>query len=387
MADTFNLIFFPTTNPSEDEAEVKKKLKQTLKIDDKKINIWYAKGAPTVLLKDVAHDVADRYLQAIKRCGANCNIQPSTGEKDNLSFVPKKARTDYFVCPSCEYDEEISVGQEVEKCPKCGLVIAKWEEKQKEEREKAEIRRRLLRQARLTGEGDEQFQRQKDELERLRRLEREIMAELGIKPPGAFWTFFEQHPFAVGITLTLVILVSTVLGMSYFNNMLVAEEQAIVAASEPSADMVEVAPVLAAAVQLKQTGNEEMVEEMADVSQMMRGGSDSQQAIVEAAKNMMKGADAATFIANAANTVGLANAYTKMGEMENQAQPVNLETIGGISGLNGVDSFMPDDLEQILPGQIDSGHDVLLEVLKTDVGFLIQQIRAVRFCWLTELKK
>ncbi|MFT4713033.1 MAG: tetratricopeptide (TPR) repeat protein/ribosomal protein L37AE/L43A [Candidatus Azotimanducaceae bacterium] len=364
MADTFNLIFFPTTNPGEDEAKVKEKLKQTLKIDDKKINTWYAAGAPTVLLKDVAHDVADRYLQAIKKCGANCNIQPSTGEKDNLSLVPKKARTDYFVCPSCEYDEEISVGQEVEKCPKCGLVIAKWAEKQIEEREKEEIRRRLLRQARLTDEGDEQFQRQKDELERLRKLEREIMAELGIKPPGKFWTFFEQHPFFVGVTFTLVILVSTVLGMSYFNNMLVAEEQAIVAASEPSADMVEVAPVLAAAVQLKQTGNEVMVEEMAGVSQMMRGGSDSQQAIVEAAKNMMKGADAATFINNAANTAGLANAYTKVGEMENQSLPVNLETIGGISGLNGVDNFMPDDLEQILPAQMESGHDALVDVLK-----------------------
>ena len=191
MADTFNLIFFPTTNPGEDEAKVKEKLKQTLKIDDKKINTWYAAGAPAVLLKDVAHDVAACYLQAIKKCGANCNIQPSTGEKDNLSLVPKKARTDYFVCPSCEYDEGISVGQEVEKCPKCGLVIAKWEEKQVEEREKEEIRRRLLRQARLTDEGDEQFQRQNDELERLRKLEREIMAELGIKPPGALGTFFE----------------------------------------------------------------------------------------------------------------------------------------------------------------------------------------------------
>ena len=115
--------------------------------------------------------------------------------------------------------------------------------------------------------------------------------------------------------------------------MLVAEDQAIVAASEPSADMVEVAPVLAAAVQLKQTGNEEMVEEMVDVSQMMRGGSGSQQAIVEAAKNIMKGVDVATFITNAANTVGLANAYTKVGEMENQAQPVNLETIGAYLGL------------------------------------------------------
>jgi len=363
MADTFNLIFFPTTNPGEDEADVKEKLKQTLKIDDAKVNSWYATGAPTLLLKDVAHDVANRYQQAIHKCGANCNIQPSTGEKGSLSLVPKKARTDYFVCPSCDYDEEIAVGQEIEKCPKCGLVIAKWEEKQREEREKEEIRRRLLRQARLTDEGDQQFQRQRDELERLRKLEREIMAELGIKPPGALWVFFEKHPFSVGITFTLVILVATVLGMSHFNNLMVQEAEAKVAAAEPSADMVEVAPVLAAAVQLRQTGNEEIVEEMAGVSQMMRGEANSHDAIVEAAKNMMKGADATTFIANAANNAGLSNAYTRVGEMENQALPVNLDSLGGISGLSGVKNFAGSDLKQLMPGQLESGHDDLVAVL------------------------
>ena len=43
---------------------------------------------------------------------------------------------DFFVCPSCEHEEELERGTKLDVCPECGLVIAKWEEKMCEEAEK-----------------------------------------------------------------------------------------------------------------------------------------------------------------------------------------------------------------------------------------------------------
>ena len=76
-------------------------------------------------------------------------ILPSDGERANLSLVPKPLATELFYCPACEYEETVPAGQVMAECPKCGLVLAKWQERLREEKEKEDIRRRLLRDARL----------------------------------------------------------------------------------------------------------------------------------------------------------------------------------------------------------------------------------------------
>lgn len=76
---------------------------------------------------------------------------------------------DYFFCPSCEHEEEIERGTKLEQCSECGLVIAKWEEKMKEEAEKEKIRR-LMRDSRLQGDRQAEMEEKRKELERLQRL-------------------------------------------------------------------------------------------------------------------------------------------------------------------------------------------------------------------------
>ncbi len=76
---------------------------------------------------------------------------------------------DYFFCTSCEHEEEIESGTKLEQCSECGLVIAKWEEKMKEEAEKEKIRR-LMRDSRLQGDRQAEMEEKRKELERLQRL-------------------------------------------------------------------------------------------------------------------------------------------------------------------------------------------------------------------------
>ncbi len=75
--------------------------------------------------------------------------------------------------------------------------MAKWEERKAEEEEKDKIRRRLMRQQRLADDREADLDRKRAELERLRKLEAELMAELGIKPPSALMRLFQRHPFGM----------------------------------------------------------------------------------------------------------------------------------------------------------------------------------------------
>ena len=147
MGDIVDLLIFPVVKDGEDLDEVKQKLAKTLSVDIEKVDSWFESEVPTAILQKVDEEVADRYLVAIAKCGAECKSVP-TGDK-GLSLVAKTKtkNTTLFICPSCEYDEEVPIGTDVEQCPKCGLVLAKWEERMAEEAEKEKIRRRLRRQA------------------------------------------------------------------------------------------------------------------------------------------------------------------------------------------------------------------------------------------------
>jgi len=142
MSETYNLIFFPTITSGTEE-EVIASLCTTLKVDVAKVEEWFAAGKPTVLMKNVSHDVADRYREAIIHCGANCNVQPS-GIASGLSLEPKPRTIDLFLCPSCAYEEELDEGMTYEECPSCGLVVEKWEAKRTAVNDKCNTRVLLL---------------------------------------------------------------------------------------------------------------------------------------------------------------------------------------------------------------------------------------------------
>ncbi len=360
--ETYNLVFFPQMEEGSDYEEVRDKLAATLKVDKIKVDGWYDAESPTVLLKGVAKNVAERYMEAIMQCGGACNIQPSS-QAGGLSLVPKSKNVDFFICPSCEHEEEIPRGTVYEQCPKCGLVMAKWEEKMREEAEKEKIRRRMLRDQRHENDREADFERKRAELERLRRLEAEIMKELGIKPPSRFWRFFEKHPFAVASVAAVLLIAVSGLAMNQIKEYLLAEE----ARAERNAPVPEgakaIAPAISAAVALQQNGNQAMIAEMASMTTLMHGGAPaSQQEIIDSAQQMMKGVDPQKFIDTASKSARPGN-MTRPGPEGQPQVTVNTDTVGGVSGIPGIERFEADELDEIVPPVIEHGHEKVMMVL------------------------
>lgn len=365
MAETVNLVLYPEVQEGESVDEVKAKLCKTLSVDLATVDTWYATESPTAILKDVDEETASKYASAILGVGAQCNLQPSGEDKSSWSLeqMTQADIRDLFICPSCEHEEQMERGEKMEQCPECGLVIAKWEEKMREEAEKEKIRRRLMRDQRLKGDRDSELESKKAELERLKALELEIMKELGIRPPSALWMLFERHTISLGLAFTAVIIMATGVAFYFVDEYLDGLAYEEVAVSAPSEEIQGVAPVVAAAIEMQQTGNQQVITEMADASQHLRGQSnESRDAMVQAAAQMMKGVDPEKFIA-AAGKMSLPATSAKISEGELQPAPVNIDTIGGVSGLQGISTFSSGELSEMSPPLLEHGHEEILSVL------------------------
>ncbi|MBD3646880.1 MAG: hypothetical protein HUJ31_05365, partial [Pseudomonadales bacterium] len=258
----------------------------------------------------------------------------------------------------------MAVDEKLERCPKCGLVIAKWREKMDEEREKERLRRRMQRDERLKGDEEAQRKLKLEELERLRKREREIMEDLGMKVPGRFWQMFERYPGSIGTALTGVIIVLTAVALYYVDEWLDAREHAALVAAQPSEEIKQVAPLLASVVELGQTGNGRVISEVSDIARVLHGRSPEEtDKLIRAAQQMMKGADNREFI-DAALQPPAISTTTVRGEGEEERVQVNLDTIGGISGLNGVEHFDPAVLKKMAPPLLEHGHEEVLNIME-----------------------
>jgi tetratricopeptide (TPR) repeat protein len=364
MADTVNLVLYPEVKEGEELDAVKERLCKTLSVDAATVDTWFATSNPTAILKDVEEGAAAKYEAAIQQCGAQCSLHPSGEDKSSWDLEQMTAAdiADLFICPSCEHEEKAERGEKPEQCPECGLVLAKWEEKMREEAEKEKIRRRLLRDQRMKGDRQEQLDAKQRELDRLKEMELEIMKELGIKPPSDLWMLFEKYTISISFAITASIVMATGVAFRSVDIYLdgLAHEELV--AEEASAEIKGIAPVVAAAIEMQQTGNEEVMTEIADASQIMRGGpNESRAQIVDAAQQMMKGVDPEVFMAMASKMA--MPAMAKMSNGEVQPAPVNIDTIGGVSGMQGVSTFSPQELMAMSPPLLEHGHEQILSVL------------------------
>jgi tetratricopeptide (TPR) repeat protein len=368
MSELYNLIFFPTVKPGIDESEVKALISLKLKIDKAKVDGWFESGKPTLLLKDVAPDVADRYMQVILDCGGNCNMQPSGSDgKGSLSLIPKPANVELFFCPSCEYEEELEPGQTYEQCPKCDLVLAKWAERQEEERKKEEIRRRLLRDARFQDDAASDDQRKRDELAELKRLEADLMKELGIKPPSKLWQIFSQRPVSISTSIGILLVTLSSVISFLVSEHLDSKQAAEIAMAPPGEEIQAVAPAIVDAVGLQISGNQAMVEELAAATQLLTGGASVNPAVLtKAAEQMMKGAGNADFL-NQVNSSSVLKSTTPGGLGEPAPVAVNRSTLGGVQGLPGIEEITDEALLRTRPGELTHGHENVVSVLSSQL--------------------
>lgn len=366
MAENVDLIIFPEVLEGNDEDEVKQALIKTLKVDQEKVDEWFESDTGTIILHNVEEDVASRYQKAIAKCGAYCQTE-ETGNSNSLSLVPKskKKNVSLFICPSCEHEEEFPPGTTVEQCPKCGLVIAKWEERMREEAEKEKIRRRLLRQQRLQEDDSAAREARMAELERLKNLEAEIMKELGIKPPTRAWLIFEEHTVVLSLAFTAMIVMLTGVAFFYVDDYLEQKQKEALAAEEASDEIKNISPVIGAAMDMQQTGNLQTMNEMSNAAVMMQGqaANPMRQEIVNASAQMMKGVDPKAFIQMASKMPSMQ--MMTQGGGGQSPMPVNMDTIGGVSGLQGAPQFTPQVLQQIAPPVIEDGRDKILNVMST----------------------
>ena len=365
MAVTVNLVIYPQVQSGAEVAVVKKKLQTTLSVDAATVDSWYATVHPTAILTDVEESIAVKYLSAIQECGAECNLQPSDKDKADWG-LEQKTNTDstvLFVCPFCEYEEQVGKANKPGKCPECGLVIAEWETKIRKEAEEEKIRRRLMRDQRLKGEKQDDPDTSRRELERLRELEGEIVRELGIKPPSALWVFFEKYTVSLSLAIGLLIVALTGAGFRYLDLYLDHRVYEATVAAAPSEQVQDVAGLLAVAVEMQQQGNREVFTEIVDTTQeMRRAGTGAREDIMYAAQQMMKGVNPGTFL-DIASKMAPSTARAKLVPGEPEPALVNLDTIGGISGLQGVSMFSSAELLEIAPPHFEHGSDKILAVL------------------------
>lgn len=364
MSELYNLIFFPTVKPGLEESEVKAMLSEKLKVDQAKIDSWFASGKPTLLLKDVAPDVADRYMQAILECGGSCNMQPSGSDgKGSLSLVPKPTNVELFYCPACEHEEELAPGESYDQCPKCDLVLAKWAERQEEEKKKEEIRRRLLRDARFKDDAVSDEQRRRDELAELRRLESELMKELGIKPPSKLWTIFAKRPVSISASAGILLVTLSSVISFVISGYLDSREAADIASQPPSKEIQAAAPAIVDAVGLQLSGSQAVVSELAAATQLLTGAGGVDPAVLtKAAEKMMKGAGNGDFL-NQANSMPELKSTTPGGLGEPAPVAVNRSTLGGVQGLPGIADITDEELANTRPGEVIHGYDEVAGVL------------------------
>ncbi len=364
MAETVNLVLYPEVQEGHSIEDVKARLCKTLSVDAATVDSWYSTESPTAILKDVEETVASKYVDAILQVGAQANLQPSGGDKSawSLEQMTKAEFTEFFVCPSCEYDEEVPQGEKPDQCPECGLVIAKWEEKMREEAEKEKIRRRLMRDQRHKGDQQADIDAKKAELERLKALEREIMLELGIKPPSQLWVIFERYTISISFVFTACIIMATGVAFHYVDDFLDQEALEEKVAEAPSSEVQGVAPVVAAAVGMQQSGNQAVVTEMADATQALHGLTNHREQMLAATQQMMKGVQPEMFL-QAAQNMTLPSNMAQLSPGEIEPARVNLDTVGGISGLTGVTDFTPAQLQEMSPPLLEHGHEQILSVL------------------------
>lgn len=81
--------------------------------------------------------------------------------------------------------------------------------------------------------------------------------------------------------------------------------------------------------------------EIVDATRVMRGPGGERQEIVYAAQQMMKGVNPEIFLDIASKTAS-SMARAKLAPGQAESALVNLDTIGGVSGLQGVSIFSSD---------------------------------------------
>jgi hypothetical protein len=109
------------------QEEVATQLRERLKFSDAALARFFA-GKPVVLKSDLDEETAERYAKAFRGAGARCAVEPMTPGPAAVELAPRPdPPAPAMVCPKCGQDQP-----EAETCVGCGVVIAKFRQRQEE---------------------------------------------------------------------------------------------------------------------------------------------------------------------------------------------------------------------------------------------------------------
>jgi len=128
-SERFKIVFRGELVARMDEAQVKANLKERFKFSDSALARLFS-GAPVVMKSDLDRETAERFSKALWQAGARCVVESmveAPAIELGRSLAPKPTPSAEMVCPNCGLKQA-----EGATCVGCGVVIAKFRQRQEE---------------------------------------------------------------------------------------------------------------------------------------------------------------------------------------------------------------------------------------------------------------
>lgn len=128
----FRVTFQGELLPGENISQVKQKIAALYKVSMKQIEPWFS-GKRVTIKDDIDYTTATKYKEALERMGAQCVIEQlelnaSQSVSPSKPASAKESTHKTMICPQCGGEQP-----HTDTCIYCGIIIAKYLEKKKQE--------------------------------------------------------------------------------------------------------------------------------------------------------------------------------------------------------------------------------------------------------------
>jgi hypothetical protein len=143
---SFSVISTGKIREGESLEQVKHRMADLFGVPEDKVERFLS-GSSQVIRKNIDQQTALKYKQAIEKAGVICSLQeenPDQGLSLKIPEGPNKEDNDLPRCPKCGYqatspaDPLITMHDGQGECPACGIIVAKYLQKQAEEADRQE---------------------------------------------------------------------------------------------------------------------------------------------------------------------------------------------------------------------------------------------------------
>ena len=170
-------------NKSSDSEAIRKKTAKLFKLNKDALDKLLDSNIETCVRKKINESEAHKYQKTLSSLGLLCSLK-QIAEKPTLSLVEIEKADDpdeeMFICPACQFSKPLRGNPKPLICESCGTKVALEERKIKEQKEKEEIKNRLLKSQHYRDQlAQKEAQKQAEKI-RKQLLEEKVKKELGL---------------------------------------------------------------------------------------------------------------------------------------------------------------------------------------------------------------